>query len=269
MKKIRLFNTLQNKKQIFTPDKETVGMYVCGITPDGSAHLGHAFLFTSFDVFVRYLKFKGYKTKYVQNLTDIDDDILVRSKKAGKHWREFGEENAQIFLDDMKWLNNQQPDYYPKATDHIDEMIMIIKQLLGKNMAYEKNGSVYFSVNKDKKYGKLSRLDKKEMLAIANERGNNPNDPNKKDSLDFLLWQAAKKGEPQWDSPWGKGRPGWHIECSAMATKYLEASIDVQSGGTDLIFPHHESSIAQSEYASGKPFAKFWMHVGMLEYKGE
>ena len=269
MEKLRLFNTLQSKKQIFTPDGETVDMYVCGITPDGVAHLGHAFLFTSFDVFVRYLKFKGYKTKYVQNLTDIDDDLLMRSKKAGKDWRDFGEENAQIFLDDMHWLNNQQPDYYPKATDHVDEMIQIIQKLLKKKMAYEKNGSVYFSVDKDRNYGKLSGLNAKEMLAIANERGNNPDDPNKKDSLDFLLWQAAVKGEPTWDSPWGKGRPGWHIECSAMATKYLGESIDVQSGGSDLIFPHHESSIAQSEYANGKPFARFWMHIGMLCYQGE
>ena len=269
MRKLQLFNSLGGKKEIFKPTGDTVDMYVCGITPDGVAHLGHAFLFVSFDVFVRYLKHIGYKTKYVQNLTDIDDDVLKRSKGSGKNWREFGEEYAQVFLEDMQWLNNEQPDYYPKATDHITEMIEITKKLLKKGIAYENNGSVYFSLKRDKEYGKLSGLSRKQMFDIANERGNNPDDSNKKDPLDFILWQKSEKGEPSWDSPWGKGRPGWHIECSAMAMKYLGETIDVQSGGSDLIFPHHESSIAQSEHSTGKKFAKFWMHIGMLCYKGE
>ena len=269
MRKLKLFNSLGQKKQVFKPEGETVDMYVCGITPDGVAHLGHAFLFVSFDVFVRYLKHIGYKTKYVQNLTDVNDDMFPRAKKAGKNWIEFGEENTQIFLDDMQWLNNEQPDCYPKATDHVTEMIEINKKLIKKGMAYESNGNVYFDYKKDKNYGKLSRLSKKEMFDIANERGNFPNDPNKRDPMDFILWQVSLKGEPSWDSPWGKGRPGWHIECSAMAMKYLGETIDVQSGGADLIFPHHESSIAQSEYSTGKQFAKFWMHIGMLCYKGE
>lgn len=270
MAKLFLYNTVAGRKERFSPlVKQKVGMYVCGITPDGPMHLGHAFLFVFTDVFLRYLRHVGYETTYVQNVTDIDDDMLVRSKKAGKGWREFGEENTHLFLSHMRWLNNQQPDYYPKATDHITEMITIISTLLSRNMAYERLGNVYFSIKKDKDYGKLSKLSRKSMFALANERGNVPDDPNKNNPLDFVLWQASKKGEPFWESPWGQGRPGWHIECSAMAMKYLGETIDIQGGGSDLIFPHHESSLAQSEHYTRKPFAKFFMHIGMLRYQKE
>ena len=267
--KLKLFNSLVRRKQDFIVRFNKVGVYVCGITPDAPAHVGHAFVFTFFDVLVRYLRYLGYKTTYVQNLTDIDDDVLKRSKEHGENWKVFGKKHARMFLEDMKWLNNAQPDVYPKATDHIKDMIHIIQKLLKRGIAYEKNGSVYFSIAADKEYGKLSRLSKRTMLKIANERGNYPNDKNKKDPLDFVLWQAKKSGEPSWPSPWGLGRPGWHIECSAMAMKYLGDTIDIQGGGSDLAFPHHESSIAQSELATGKQYARYWMHVGMVRCDGE
>ena len=267
--KLKLFNSLKKRKESFIIRANKVGMYVCGITPDADAHIGHAFVFTAFDVLVRYMRYLGQKVVYVQNLTDIDDDVLKRSKAQGKDWKTFGEKYAQKFLSEMKWLNNVQPDFYPKATDHIQEMIVIIEKLLKKGIAYEKNGCVYFEVKKDKEYGKLSLLTKRMMLKIANERGNYPDDPNKRDPLDFVLWQKKMPGEPFWSSPWGGGRPGWHIECSAMAMKYLGDTIDIQGGGSDLVFPHHESSIAQSEAATKKQYARFWLHVGMVRYGGK
>lgn len=269
MSTLKLFNTETGTKKVFSPINNKVGIYVCGITPYDVTHLGHAFLYTSFDVLVRYLRYLGHEVTYVQNITDIDDDILKKAKEVKKNWRILGEENAQGFFDDQRWLNNVSPDYVPRATDYIPEMIDIIQKLISKGFAYERGGSVYFSVKKDKEYGKLSKLSKTMMLSVANERGNNPDDPNKIDPLDFVLWQATKKGEPSWPSPWGKGRPGWHIECSAMSGKLLGATVDIHGGGSDLIFPHHEGEIAQSENVNNKPFVRFWMHAGMLEYKGE
>ncbi|MDA1337528.1 MAG: cysteine--tRNA ligase [bacterium] len=267
--RVKLFNSLARKKQNFAVHGNKVGMYVCGITPDAKAHIGHAFVFTSFDVLVRYLRHLGHKVRYVQNLTDIDDDIIRRSKAQKKNWKTFGKEHAREFLLEMRWLNNVDPDVYPKATEHIQEMIVLIKKLLKKGVAYVKNGCVYFEVAKDRDYGKLSLLSRRMMLKIANERGNYPDDPNKKNPLDFVLWQVKMPGEPAWSSPWGDGRPGWHIECSAMAMKYLGETIDIQGGGSDLLFPHHESSIAQSETATQKQYARFWLHVGMVRCDGE
>ena len=264
---LKVYNSLSRKKEEFRADN--VGIYVCGITPYDITHVGHAFTYVFFDVVVRYLRFNGFKVKYIQNITDIDDDILKRSRELNENWRELAEKNSQLLFNDMKWLNNLQPDNYPRSTDHIDDMIEFIKKLLKRGYAYEKKGSVYFSIDKDKEYGKLSRLSKKEMLIIANERGNFPDDPNKQDPLDFVLWQKQKRGEPSWDSPWGKGRPGWHIECSAMSMKYLGSTIDIHGGGADLEFPHHESSIAQSEKLTGKPFVRYWMHTAMVRYEGE
>lgn len=266
---LKIFNSFTNRKEKFKKSSNKVGVYVCGITPYDITHLGHAFLYTSFDVFLRYMRHLGYKTKYVQNVTDIDDDIIKKAKEEKKNWKKLGNENAAKFLADMKWLNNKSPDVYPKATEHIKEIINITKGLLKRGLAYEKNGSVYFSQKKFKGYGSLSKFSEKKRLKIANERGNDPNDPNKEDVLDFVLWQATKQGEPFWDSPWGSGRPGWHIECSAMSTKYLGDTIDIHGGGFDLIFPHHESEIAQSEGYSKKKFVNFWMHAGMLYYQGE
>lgn len=269
MGKLRLYNSRTKKKETFFAQGRRIGIYVCGITPYSVTHLGHAFTYTFFDVLGRFLRHEGYRTTYVQNLTDVDDDILKRAREEKKDWRELGEENAQKFLDDTAWLGSIPPDMYPRATDHIAEIITYTKKLLHKGIAYEKGGSVYFEVRKDQPYGSLSRLSYRQMLALANERGNNPKDPNKKDSLDFVLWQKKKSGEPSWASPFGSGRPGWHIECSAMATKYLGNAVDIHGGGGDLIFPHHESEEAQSRVANGKQFARWWMHAGMLKYRGE
>ena len=270
MKKLQIYNSLSGRKENFKARKgRDVGIYVCGITPYDITHLGHAFTYAFFDVVVRYLRHLGYKVTYVQNLTDVDDDILKRAVQEHKNWRKLVQGNTQKYLEDMRWLNNLQPDVYPRASDHIPEMIHIIQKLLRGKAAYENNGNVYFSVDAKKDYGKLSKLPKAKMLPIANERGNNPDDPNKRDALDFVLWQAQKPGEPAWSSPWGLGRPGWHIECSAMSMKYLGETFDIHGGGRDLIFPHHESSLAQSETATGKQFVRYWVHPSMVLCDGE
>jgi L-cysteine:1D-myo-inositol 2-amino-2-deoxy-alpha-D-glucopyranoside ligase len=266
---LRIHNTMTGRKENFRARDGKVGIYVCGITPYDTTHLGHAFTYVFFDVVVRYFRSQEFNVKYVQNLTDVDDDILKKAAELGKGWREVVKENTKRFLEDMRWLNNIPPDVYPRATDHMNDIVRIAKGLLAKGYGYEKGGNVYFSLNSNQGYGKLSKLTKKEMLPIANQRGNNPEDPNKRDPLDFVLWQAKKPGEPSWKSPWGEGRPGWHIECTAMSTKYLGEIIDIHGGGGDLVFPHHESSIAQSECYTGKPFVRYWMHTGMVRYNGE
>ena len=269
-KKMRLFNTQTGEVERFTARDNRVGIYVCGVTPYDTTHAGHAFTFLTFDILARYLRSQGLDVTYVQNVTDIDDDILRKARELGTTWDELGSSETAKYRKDMADLNALDPDHYIKATDHVAEMIAIIEPLIEKGFAYEKNGSVYFSVASDPEFGKLSHIPRADMLPIANERGNTPNDPNKKDPLDFIMWQAASPGEPTWDSPWGPGRPGWHIECSAMATTYLGNTIDIHGGGADLIFPHHECEIAQSENATGiEPFARTWMHVGMVEYQGE
>ena len=271
MNSLHLYNSLTRKKEVFKPLKnKDVSIYVCGITPYDTTHLGHAFTYISFDVLIRYLKFLGYSVNYVQNVTDIDDDILKKAKEIGKDWKELGNFWTNRFLSDMEKLNVFSPTHYVKATGSIPEMIEFIKVLLQKGFAYEKNGNVYFEVNKFKNYGKLSKYSRAQMLPLLRERGGNPDDPLKKDALDFLLWQKSMSGEPFWQSPWGKGRPGWHIECSSMINKFLGEQIDIHGGGKDLIFPHHESEIAQSESFSGKsPFVKYWMHTAMVSYQGE
>ncbi|MEK7099223.1 MAG: cysteine--tRNA ligase [Patescibacteria group bacterium] len=277
MHKLRLYNSRSRDKEPFSARGGRVGIYVCGITPYDVTHLGHAFTYTFFDVLGRFLRHSGYRTTYVQNLTDIDDDIIRKAREKKRDWRKLGEENAQKFLDDGAWLGNTPPDIYPRATDHIPDIIMFTEKLLRKGIAYEKNGSVYFEARKDTAFGSLSRLSYRQMLTLANARGNDPRDPNKKDPMDFVLWQKKAPGEPSWDSPWGvkangfalTGRPGWHIECSAMATRYLGATIDIHGGGGDLLFPHHESEEAQSRAATGRPLARWWMHVGMLRYQGQ
>jgi L-cysteine:1D-myo-inositol 2-amino-2-deoxy-alpha-D-glucopyranoside ligase len=267
---MRLFNSLSQSIEEFHAPDGKVGIYVCGVTPYDTTHIGHAFTFLTFDVLVRYLRYMGLEVIYVQNVTDIDDDILRKAKEVGLDWRELGSRETNRFLADLRDLNAVDFDHYVAATDHIPEIIENVEQLVSVGAAYVVNGSVYFSVAKDPEFGQLSRLPSWEMLPIANERGNNPNDPNKRDPLDFVLWQAATPGEPSWPSPWGDGRPGWHIECSAMAMKYLGPQIDIHGGGYDLIFPHHECEIAQAETVTGvKPFVRFWMHVGMTEYENE
>lgn len=265
MQKLRIYNSLTRRKENFKSRKgNTIGVYVCGITPYDITHLGHAFTYTFFDVLVRYLRHLGYRTTYVQNLTDVDDDLLKRAKESGKNWKKLAEKNTQKYLEDMNWLHNLQPDVYPRASDHIAEIIRIIRILERKKIAYLKNGNVYFQILADNDYGKLSKLSKKEMLSVASEHGSDSDDPNKKNPLDFILWQAKKPGEPAWSSPWDFGRPGWHIECTAMSMKYLGETFDIHGGGADLKFPHHESSIAQSETATGRQFVRYWMHPSMV-----
>jgi L-cysteine:1D-myo-inositol 2-amino-2-deoxy-alpha-D-glucopyranoside ligase len=262
---MNIYNSYSEKKETLTQKEITI--YVCGVTPDGPTHLGHAFTFVTYDVLIRYLRFIGKQVTYTQNVTNIDDDILIRSHAAGTTWQKMGQLQTKKHLECMDKLNIKRPDFYPKATENIPQMIEIINKLIANNFAYIKNGSVYFSVKSDKNFGKLSKFGYRAMLEIANERGNFPLDPNKQDPLDFILWQAQKLGEPAWKSPWGEGRPGWHIECSAMSTRYLGNTITIHGGGSDLIFPHHEAEIAQTQNATGKKFVKIWMHTSMLYYE--
>jgi L-cysteine:1D-myo-inositol 2-amino-2-deoxy-alpha-D-glucopyranoside ligase len=267
---MRLYNTQARTVEPFEPVDSQVSIYVCGVTPYDTTHVGHAFTFLVFDVLTRYLRYQGNEVTYVQNVTDIDDDILRKAKELGIGWEELGRRETEKYRQDMRALNALDPDHYVAATDHIAEMHRLIEPLIAKELAYVSDGSVYFSVTSDSGFGKLSHLGRDEMLPIANERGNNPDDPKKRDPLDFVLWQAAAPGEPSWDSPWGPGRPGWHIECSAMATHYLGPSLDIHGGGADLVFPHHECEIAQSENATGvEPFARVWMHVAMVRYQDD
>jgi L-cysteine:1D-myo-inositol 2-amino-2-deoxy-alpha-D-glucopyranoside ligase len=254
----------------FLPQRETVSLYVCGITPYDTTHLGHLFTYASFDILVRYLEYLGHPVRYVQNVTDIDDDILRKSREVGDDWLSLGNRWTSRFVRDMQAANVRPPDAYPRATDVIPIMIPLIETLIEKRLAYESGGSVYFDVEAWPAYGELSHLPREEMLPVANERGNNPNDPRKRRPLDFVLWQAQAPGEPAWDSPWGPGRPGWHIECSTMGMHYLGSTLDIHGGGADLIFPHHESEIAQSEGATGdEPFVHTWMHTAMVRHEGE
>jgi len=267
---MHLYNTQTAEKELVTAPTGHLGIYVCGVTPYDTTHAGHAFTFLTFDILVRFLRYMDYDVTYVQNVTDIDDDILRKAKEVGLAWDELGRRETERYQKDMRDINVLDPDHYLRATEHTREMIAIIQPLIAAGHAYVSNNSVYFSVVSDPEFGKLSHIPIAEMLPIANERGNKPNDPNKKDPLDFLLWQAAAPEEPTWESPWGPGRPGWHIECSAMATKYLGNTVDIHGGGSDLIFPHHECEIAQTELATGdKPFVRYWMHVGMVGYQGE
>ena len=271
---MKLFNTLTQSLEEFVPIDNTVRIYVCGVTPYDTTHLGHAFTYVSFDTLMRYLEYTGCKVKYVQNVTDIDDDILRKAREVGMAWDELGRRETERYLRDMDALNVRRPDVYAYASEETPTMIEIIQVLLAKGLAYENGGSVYYSVKRDPEFGGMARAiglnDYHAMLTIANERGNFPDDPRKRDPLDFVLWQAQAPGEPAWPSPWGPGRPGWHIECSAMSMRYLGPQLDIHGGGEDLAFPHHTCEIAQSEHFTGKaPFSRFWVHTGMVHQDGE
>lgn len=271
---MKLFNTLTQSLEEFVPVDDTVRIYVCGVTPYDTTHLGHAFTYVSFDTLMRYLEYTGCKVKYVQNVTDIDDDILRKAREVGMAWDELGRRETEHYLRDMDALNVRRPDVYAHASEETPTMIEIIQVLLAKGLAYENGGSVYYSVKRDAEFGGMARAiglnDYHAMLTIANERGNFPDDPRKRDPLDFVLWQAQAPGEPAWPSPWGPGRPGWHIECSAMSMRYLGPQLDIHGGGEDLAFPHHTCEIAQSEHFTGKaPFSRFWVHTGMVHQDGE
>ena len=267
---MQLFNTETGRVERFAARDGRVGMYVCGVTPYDTTHMGHAFTFLTFDILVRRLRDLGLEVTYVQNATDVDDPLFAKARELGITWDELARRETAQYLRDMRNLNAVPPDHYVLASETIAEILALTGELVDKGFAYAAGGNVYFSVDADPDYGKLSHLTREQMLPIANERGNDPDDPNKRNPLDFVLWKASAAGEPSWDSPFGPGRPGWHIECSAMSSKFLGDSIDIHGGGADLIFPHHESEIAQSENATGvEPFARVWMHVGLVGYQGE
>ncbi|MGB3714016.1 MAG: cysteine--tRNA ligase [Candidatus Promineifilaceae bacterium] len=267
---MHLFNTLTQRLEFFLPAGDAVTIYVCGITPYDTTHLGHCFTYSTYDILIRYLESIGLPVTYVQNVTDIDDDVIRKAAELDEDWRSLGNRWTVHFIEDNQALNIRPPDYFPRATDLIAEIVESVDSLIRAGVAYESGGSVYFHIDDDRNYGKLSRLTQEQMLPIANERGNFPDDSNKQNPLDFVLWQTQSPGEPAWKSPWGHGRPGWHIECSTMSTKYLGRPVDIHGGGADLVFPHHESEIAQAECATGeRPFTRYWMHVAMLRYQGE
>lgn len=258
---MKIYNTMTRLKEEFVPvDKNEVKIYACGPTVYNYIHIGNARPLCVFDVLRRYLEYRGYKVKFVQNFTDIDDKIIKRANEEGVSYEEISEKYIKEFWTDADGLNFKHATVHPKATENIDEIIDIIKTLVDKGYAYEAGGDVYFRTLKFKEYGKLSHqpiedLESGARIAIGEV---------KEDPLDFALWKGAKPGEPYWDSPWGKGRPGWHIECSAMNRKYLGNTIDIHCGGKDLVFPHHENEIAQSECANGCTFARYWMHNGYI-----
>lgn len=268
---MRLFNSLSREKEEFiVPTDRPVTLYVCGVTPYDTTHIGHARTFLIFDVLVRYLRWRGAEVLYCQNVTDVDDPLFERANRDGISWQELTERQVAQLREDFAGLNIAPPTFFPRASEEIATMIPIIERLVELDHAYVVDGNVYFSVQSDPGFGKMAHMGYDEMLATANQRGNNPDDPNKRDPLDFVLWQTGKPGDPTWESPWGPGRPGWHIECSAMATKYLGPQLDFHGGGNDLVFPHHPCEIAQTEPVTGKrPFVKIWMHAGLVWLDGE
>ncbi len=259
---MKVYNTLSGQKEEFLPHGDEVRVYVCGVTPYSDSHIGHAMSYVFFDVIRRYLQFRGYKVKYVQNVTDIDDKIINRAAKLGISAHELAEKYTNSYFEDMDALNIAQADIYPRATEEIPKIIEVIQGLVDKGYAYAAEGSVYFRVRKVPDYGKLSHRTLESMMAGVRIEP----EEEKEHPMDFVLWKAAKPGEPSWESPWGQGRPGWHIECTAMSLKYLGNTLDIHGGGQDLIFPHHENEIAQSESFTGtKPFVKYWLHNGLLQ----
>ncbi len=258
---LRIYNTLTRKKEKFIPIKKgEVGMYICGPTVYNYIHIGNARPFIIFEVVRRFLKFKGYKVRYIQNLTDIDDKMINKARELNISVSELAEKFIQEYFIDADSLNIERADVHPRATEHIAEIIELLKGLEEKGYAYEIDGDVFFDVYKFKNYGKLSGQDIEELKIGARVEV----DERKRDAIDFALWKKAKEGEPSWDSPWGKGRPGWHIECSAMSMKYLGKTFDIHAGGSDLIFPHHENEIAQSEANNNQQYVRYWMHNGYL-----
>ena len=262
---MKIYNSLSRQLEDFVPlNPEQVSIYSCGPTVYDFIHMGNARTALVTDIIRRYLVYKGYNVKLVQNLTDIDDKIINRAAELGVSAKQLASENGEAFFQDSQRLGIHPADVHPKATEHIPEMIALIQTLIDKGAAYVIDGSVYYRVNQFADYGKLSNRKPEDLLAGARVEV----DERKEDPRDFDMWKAAKPGEPSWESPWGKGRPGWHIECSAMAMKHLGETIDIHAGGEDLKFPHHENEIAQSELATGATFARYWMHVAFLKIDG-
>ncbi|MBA2876783.1 cysteine--tRNA ligase [Thermaerobacillus caldiproteolyticus] len=266
MSSIRLYNTMTRKKEVFEPiEPNKVKMYVCGPTVYNYIHIGNARAAIVFDTIRRYLEFRGYDVQYVSNFTDVDDKLIKAARELGEDVPTIAERFIRAYFEDVSALGCKKADAHPRVTENIDIIIEFIENLIEKGYAYEVDGDVYYKTRKFAGYGKLSHQSIDELRAGARiEVGEKKHDP-----LDFALWKAAKEGEISWDSPWGKGRPGWHIECSAMARKYLGDTIDIHAGGQDLTFPHHENEIAQSEALTGKPFAKYWLHNGYLNINNE
>lgn len=263
---LKFYNTLTKKIEGFVPiNPPEVKMYICGPTVYDYFHIGNARTFIMSDIIRKYLEFRGYKVKYVMNLTDIDDKLIKKSNEEKKPFEEIAHKYSEAFFEDVKKLKIKEATLYPRATRHIDEIIKMIKQLVDKEAAYNIDGNVFYNVSRFTSYGKLSGKNIGELESGSrvevNETKNNP--------LDFALWKKAKEGEPFWESPWGRGRPGWHIECSAMSCKHLGETFDIHAGGNDLIFPHHENEIAQSEAANEKPFVNYWLHFGFLNINKE
>ena len=263
---LRLYNSASRKKEVFKPIKGgQVGIYVCGVTVYDVCHIGHARSAIVFDVLVRYLRARGFKVTYVRNFTDVDDKIIERSKQTGEDTATLAQRYIRLFYQDMHALGVLDADVEPRATEHIEDMIDMVSRLVDKGYAYVVDGDVYFSVETFDQYGQLSGRNLEDMVAGARIAV----DEKKRNPLDFVLWKGAKPGEPTWGSPWGEGRPGWHMECSVMSCKYLGANFDIHGGGRDLIFPHHENERAQSMAANGVDFANWWVHNGFLTVESE
>ncbi|MDY6775594.1 MAG: cysteine--tRNA ligase [Halobacteria archaeon] len=268
MGELRITNTLTGEKEVFEPrdsdsEDSVVSLYVCGLTVSDDPHLGHARTWVSFDVLHRYLEHKGYEVRHVENITDIDDKIIDRAHDEDVPPSEVASRYSHQVYDDMKALNLRRVNVRPRVTQHIDDIAEMVGTLIEKGYAYESGGDVYFDVSEFEEYGKLSGQKLEELESQGEESGK------KRDPADFALWKKSKEGEPSWESPWGEGRPGWHIECSAMSTTHLGETIDIHGGGRDLVFPHHENEIAQTEAATDHDFARYWMHVGPLRVEGE
>ena len=267
MMSIRVYNTQSQKKEEFVPiEPGKVGMYVCGVTPYNHPHIGNARPFVTWDVIHRYLVKKGYEVTHIQNFTDVDDKIIKSAQDRGITWKELADEYIAGYYTAMDALNVRRVDHYPRVSDHMPEIINMVETLIQKDHAYAIDGDVYFAVESFSHYGELSHRSLDDMEAGARVEV----DSRKRHPMDFALWKSAKPGEPSWESPWGLGRPGWHIECSAMSIKYLGNQFDLHGGGSDLIFPHHENEIAQSECCTGiHPFVKYWLHNGFITIKQE
>ncbi|WP_025321663.1 cysteine--tRNA ligase [Deferrisoma camini] len=263
---MKVFNTLSGRKEPFEPlVPGRVGMYVCGVTVYDRCHIGHARCAVVFDVIYRYLRYSSFDVTYVRNFTDVDDKIIRRANEEGVPASEIAERYIQAFYEDMDALGVERPTHEPRATEHVEDMIAHIEGLIAKGHAYEVEGDVYFSVDSYPAYGRLSKRSLEDLVAGARVEV----DPRKRNPLDFALWKAAKPGEPSWPSPWGPGRPGWHIECSVMSQKYLGETVDVHGGGKDLVFPHHENEVAQAEALTGRPFVRYWLHNGFVNVNQE
>jgi len=263
---IKVYNTLSEKIEELRPRIDNkIGIYVCGPTVYDYSHIGHARTYIAFDVIVRYLRYRGFDVKYIVNITNIDDKIINRAKETAEDPLKLADKFENVFFEDMRALGVEKADAYPRVSDHMSEIVEMVQTLVKKGFAYESDGDVYFDVTKIADFGKLSHQTMEEMKAGARVEI----DEKKRNPADFALWKSAKEGEPYWESPWSKGRPGWHIECSAMSMKYLGQQFDIHGGAKDLVFPHHENEIAQSEAYSGKrPFVGYWVHAGFLTIDG-